>query len=161
MAVSSKAREVFSLQLLKDFRSLITGEEEERVVGANPEDRFFVGKLITLNNGMEANQDLSSKSFIQSIGADFYIANSEMDRATIDVYPVGDFYYRVYPSLEEQQKALLDEINKRSDIVYHSFAEVKDAYLQGLNELNEYAIPLIPVFQKVRVHAEDFFLRAV
>ncbi len=158
MAVSDKTREIFSRQLLKDFRSLITGEDVERVVGENPEDRFFVGKLISLRNGMEENQNLTSKSFIQSIGADFYVANSELNRAVLDIYPIGDFYYRVYPTLEEQRTALLNEINKRSDIKYSSYAEVMEASLRENSGLDDYAIALTPVFQKVRIHAEEFCL---
>ena len=74
MNIPRKSRELFAAKILSDFRSSITGNEEFRIVNANPEDKFFVGKLISTHNGDDTTSAITSKSFIKSVGFDFYIS---------------------------------------------------------------------------------------
>ena len=93
----SVAREKLASQILKDFKDRITGAQEAPVVGDNPENLFFVGKLLTKDDNVDS---YGSDVFIESVGADFYIAEKQFYEAKITVFPRGEFYYRCYPTLE-------------------------------------------------------------
>lgn len=63
--------------ILAEFKNKITGATDEPVVGDNPENKFFVGKLLTKNSN--DNDGYSSDIFIESVGTDFYVAKSEIE----------------------------------------------------------------------------------
>lgn len=152
----AKAREKFAFQILDEFKGRITGDNEDVIVGENPENKFFVGKLLSNKNDTSSNY--SSDVFIESVGADFYVDKSEFETAQIKVYPKGDFYYRAYPTLEQQRKALLDEINETSseEQQYSDFEEVIRAYKEDNNKFQKVKIKLIPVYKKVRIHSTNY-----
>ena len=106
----SVAREKLAGAILAEFKRKITGATDEPVVGDNPENKFFVGKLLTKDT--DTSSGYSSDVFIESVGADFYIDQSEIKKAEITVFPRGEFYYRCYPTLEQQRAALLEEANE-------------------------------------------------
>ena len=85
----SVAREKLAEAILKDFKDKVTGATDTPVVGENPENIFFVGKLLT--NGSESNSNYSSDVFIESVGMDFYINKDDPDkfrRLKIKLVPV-------------------------------------------------------------------------
>lgn len=149
-----KARQLLSTEILHNFVGRITGANLSRIVGKNPENELLVGKLMSTRD--EENDPKSSKTFIDSIGLDFYIDRSEIDRAEVTLYPEGDFYYRVLPSLEEQRDAFIDEVNKsQNEIVYKSFDEIVRSFEENPEPFQQYKIPLIPVYKKVSIDPED------
>lgn len=75
----SKAREMLAGQILEDFKGKITGNKIDYVVGDNPENIFFVGKL--LSNKDDGGSGYSSDVFIESVGADFYIVDEQFESA--------------------------------------------------------------------------------
>lgn len=152
----AKAREKLALQILDEFKGKITGDSEDIVIGENPENKFFVGKL--LSNKNDNSNNYSSDVFIESVGADFYIDKSEFETAKIKIYPKGDFYYRAYPTLEQQRKALLDEINETSseDQQYSDFEEVIRAYKADSSKFQKVKIKLVPVYKKVQIHSTNY-----
>ena len=88
MAVSKDNRNkaIFVKQILNDFKKKVTGEDENRVIGINPEDKFFVGKLSTIE---EKNDMNSSKTFITQLGVDFLVKNVDLDNITLDISTRG------------------------------------------------------------------------
>ena len=88
-----KSRQLLSTAILQNFVGRITGAGLDRIVGSNPENVLLVGKLMSTNDADGQNIN-SSKTFIESIGVDFYVAEKEMDNAVIKLFPQGDFYYR-------------------------------------------------------------------
>ena len=86
----AKARKVLAERILEDFKDKITGATNEPVIGDNPENLFFVGKLLTKEDG--ASSVYSSDAFIESVGADFYINENQFSSAEVDVTPRGEFY---------------------------------------------------------------------
>ena len=156
MNIPRKSRELFAAKILSDFRSSITGNEEFRIVNANPEDKFFVGKLISTHNGDDTTSAITSKSFIKSVGFDFYISKDELEHAVFKIYPQGDFYYRVYPTLEEEQAALLKEYNSRTVNKISSFADFAAFYEHNKGELAGVTVPIIPVYKKLQIHEDNF-----
>lgn len=73
--ILSTAREKLASKILEDFKGKITGDISDTVVGDNPENIFFVGKL--LSNQESKDNVYSSDVFIESVGADFYISEQD------------------------------------------------------------------------------------
>ena len=145
-----RARQLLSKEILNSFIGRITGTGVDRIAGDNPENVLLVGKLMSVND--EDNQNAhSSKTFIESIGVDFYVAAEEIASAEVVLFPQGDFFYRALPNLEEQQDALLKEINNSSTEQYKSFDEIKAAYNENPSRFNTYKVKLTPVYKKVSI----------
>lgn len=144
-----KSRQLLSTAILQNFVGRITGAGLDRIVGSNPENVLLVGKLMSTNDADGQNIN-SSKTFIESIGVDFYVAEKEMDNAVIKLFPQGDFYYRVVPTIEEQRAAMIREINEsRNDNEFKSFEDVEDAYKTNPASFSNYQIRLVPVYKKI------------
>lgn len=152
------AREKLTEQLLEDFKSEITGSHLDRVKGLNPEEAFFVGKLMSINDEDGKNKVFSSKTFIESISVDFYVSEYQISDAVIKVYPQGDFYYRVYPTVEEQREHIIRNVYEMTNVQYSSYEELLEAYRQDSQKFVNTEIKLLPVYKKVSVHKDQFFL---
>lgn len=144
-----KSRQLLSTAILQNFVGRITGAGLDRIVGNNPENVLLVGKLMSTNDADGQNTN-SSKTFIESIGVDFYVAEKEMDNAVIKLFPQGDFYYRAVPTIEEQRTAMIREINEsRDENEFKSFEDVVDAYKTNPASFSNYQIRLVPVYKKI------------
>ena len=144
-----KSRQLLSTAILQNFVGRITGAGLDRIVGSNPENVLLVGKLMSTNDADGQNIN-SSKTFIESIGVDFYVAEKEMDNAVIKLFPQGDFYYRAVPTIEEQRAAMIREINEsRNENEFKSFEDVEDAYKTNPASFSNYQIRLVPVYKKI------------
>lgn len=144
-----KSRQLLSTAILHNFVGRITGSGLDRIVGSNPENVLLVGKLMPTNDADGQNTN-SSKTFIASIGVDFYVAEKEMDNAIIKLFPQGDFYYRAVPTIEEQRSAMIREINEsRNENAFKSFEDVVNAYKTNPASFSNYQIRLVPVYKKI------------
>ena len=152
----SIAREKLAERILEEFKNKITGATDEPVIGDNPENKFFVGKLLT--KGSNANSDKSSDVFIESVGADFYIEQSDFEKAQITVFPRGEFYYRCYPTLEHQRAAMLEEANSFSSEPFDSFESLFSACEAYPEEYKYLKTKLVPVYKKLSIASRDFFV---
>lgn len=150
------AREKLAIDILENFKGKITGDHTDYIVGENPENRYFVGKLLPVNSG--SSSSFGSDVFIESIGTDFYVKATEFPNAVIKVYPQGDFYYRAYPTLEQQRAALLERINDSVEKPYADFDEVIKAYNENPAAFQKAKEKLIPVYKKVKIHRTDYYL---
>ena len=140
----NRAREVLAGKILEDFRGKITGDYSPICVGENPENRYFVGKLLPVSESQTSS--FGSDVFIESIGMDFYVDEDEIADAAIKVYPRGDFYYRAYPTFEQQRAAFLDEINDSEEIPFDDFDALIKAYKDNPSAFEKRKTKLIPVF---------------
>ena len=145
----SVAREKLAGAILAEFKRKITGATDEPVVGDNPENKFFVGKLLTKDT--DTSSGYSSDVFIESVGADFYIDQSEIKKAEITVFPRGEFYYRCYPTLEQQRAALLEEANELSNETIETFEDLIKADVDDPETFKKLKIKLVPVYKKVSI----------
>ena len=151
-----KAHEIITKQLLEDFKHEITGEKISRVVGHNPEESFFVGKLMSIHDDDSKNKAFSSKTFIESISVDFYVKEEEIKDAIVNIYPRGDFYYRVYPSLEEQQEAIIKSVFQTTGLEYADFDALSKDYLSNPSRFAKTEVKLLPVYKKISIESNDF-----
>lgn len=144
-----KSRQLLSTAILQNFVGRITGAGLDRIIGSNPENILLVGKLMSTNDAEGQNHN-SSKTFIESIGVDFYVSENDINGAIIKLFPQGDFYYRALPTIEEQRAAMLREINESSDgNAFETFEDVAAAYKINSSTFSNYQIKLIPVYKKV------------
>ena len=152
----SIAREKLAGAILAEFKDKITGAADEPVVGDNPENKFFVGKLLTKDS--DANSGYSSDVFIESVGADFYIDQSEIQSAEITVFPRGEFYYRCYPTLEQQRAAMLEEANEMATEPFSTFEELAKADAEDPEKFKKVKRKLVPVYKKISIASENLFV---
>lgn len=146
----SVAREKLAARILSDFRGKITGDYSDICVGENPENRYFVGKLLPLSDGQTTS--FGSDVFIESMGADFYIEENEIGAASLRIKPRGDFYYRAYPTLEQQQDAFLADYNNSTEAPFTDFASLVAAYTVDPSICAKAKTKLVPVYKKVKIH---------
>ena len=87
--VKSTARELLAKDILQGFKGKITGDNADFIVGENPENRYFVGKLLPVSDSQTSSW--GSDVFIESIGSDFYIAKDEIETAKLTIHPKSQF----------------------------------------------------------------------
>ena len=154
-SVKSTARELLAKEILRGFKGKITGDNADYIIGENPENRYFVGKLLPVGDSQTSTW--SSDVFIESIGSDFYISKDEIETAHLTIYPRGDFYYRAYPTLKQQRTAMLQKANELFEIGFANFDELVSKYREDPSAFSKIKEKLIPVYKKVQLH-EDFFM---
>lgn len=154
--VKSIAREKLAADILCGFKGKITGDNSDYIVGENPENRYFVGKLLPVSDSQTSSW--GSDVFIESIGADFYIAQDEIEAAQLIVYPKGDFYYRAYPTLEQQREAMLKRANELFDKNFASFDALFEQYSADPASFSKVKEKLVPVYKKVQIHKSNISL---
>ena len=147
MNVLDIAREKLADQILSDFKSKITGENENIVIDENPENCFFVGKLLTNDN---ENNERSSEVLIDSLGTDFYVSGDDFNNAKLNIQICGDFYHRLYPSLSQQRTAFLNEANNSA--TYKDFEELIEARKSNAT-INEITVGLVPIYKRISVNS--------
>ena len=143
------ARAILSGEILKQFEGRITGEGVEEQVGKSPENAFYVGKLMSVQDDDNKNNNFSSKTFIDSLGVEFYIDETEINTASVTIYPQGCFYYRVYPKLDDQRDALVKSVNSTKGTTFKDFAELEAAWKANKSAYQEMGINLVSAFRKV------------
>ena len=155
-----QAHEIFASRLLDDFVDEITGRNIDRVVvmkqSDSPEEKFFVGKLLSINEDDSSNKAYSSKTFIQSMGVDFFIDEKDVSCAKINVFPKGEFYYRAYPTLEEQRMYVMRKVYENTGREYKSYNDLLADYNKDPNEFVNTEIKLVPVYKKLPIENENF-----
>lgn len=154
--VKSIARELLAKDILQGFKGKITGDNADYIVGENPENRYFVGKLLPVSDSQTSSW--GSDVFIESIGADFYVTKEEIECARLTVHPKGDFYYRAYPTLEQQRTAMLKRANELFETSFSSFDEIIEQYKEEPSAFTKLKEKLVPVYKKVQIHHSDFTL---
>lgn len=156
----ANAREKLASAILEDFKGRITGDSVPFIIGENPENRFFVGKLSP--GAEERDKGFGSDVRISSIGVDFNIHEKDYRMAKLIVYPRGDFYYRAYPTLEQQRKVFLEYVNNvinDTSQQYDTFEKLIEDYNNGSEKLQQAHIKLVPVYKKVSLYDENNYIK--
>jgi hypothetical protein len=140
------AREKLADRILEDFKEKITGKNQNYVINENPENCFFVGKLLTTEDD---NNSYSSDVLIDSLGADFYVSENDFSNAKISIQICGDFYHRLYPSLSQQREAFLEEVKNSTE--YSDFDSLLEARKTNPS-IDTVSANLVPVYKKVSIN---------
>ena len=142
-------REVLAKNISKRFIAAISGNDKHQIVKYNPEDRIYVGKLSPQNK----ESDFSSSILIKQIGVEFRIPAVDIDTAILKIYPQGNFFFRVIPTLSQQQDYFLEDFNLVFKKQYKSFGELVAAYYAGelTSEMKKHKVQLLPVYEKIAI----------
>lgn len=151
-------RELLAKEIVNRFISAISGTNCDQIVKYNPNDRIYVGKL----SPKSASDSFSSSVLIKQISMDFRIPKSDLECAELDIYPQGNFFFRVIPTLEQQREAFLaDFLVTFKDQKADNFDEIASLYKLSKMpaEMAEYKVQLLPVYRKIAIDRKQDFLR--
>ena len=151
-------RDILAHEIVNRFISAISGTEEKQIIKYNPNDRIYVGKL----SPQSSSDSFSSNVLIKQISVDFRIKQKDIAIAEIEIYPQGNFFYRVLPSFEQQRCFFLEDFVAtftESNII--SFEDlIKNAESNELSEeMKHHRVALLPVYEKIAIDDCDRCLR--
>ena len=139
-----RAHAAFCRRLMDDFCGEITGRNVDCLVGVHPQDRFLVGMLSPYEEALETSTN-SSSVIVSQIGIDFFLEESDIRTATLQILPAGDLFYRVVPKLEHQRQAFL----KEPELIGHSFENIAEFAVEDVQRGK--GIKPVAVYQKTKL----------
>lgn len=151
-------RGVLAKNIIDRFVSAVSGTDKEQWLFYNPEDRIYVGKL----SPQSAEDRFSSSVLIKQISVDFRIPKKDIDVAEMKIYPQGNFFFRVLPSLEQQRvfflKNLISTFNPETK--FADFTSLSEAYSAGklTKEMQAHKVQLLPVYEKIAIDREKVYI---
>lgn len=149
-------REILASNIAQRFINKISGNDKKQILEYNPEDRIYVGKL----SPQCANEDspFGSSVLIKQISLEFNIPAADIDTAMLKIYPQGNFFFRVIPTLEQQQTYFLKDFNLVFERKFATFKELLEAYCsEEFNaEMKAHKVQLLPVYEKISIKETIF-----
>ena len=142
-------REILAKNISERFINAISGNDKAQILEYNPEDRIHVGKL----SPQSKEDSFSSSVLIKQISVVFRIPKKDVDVAKLNIYPQGNFFFRVVPTLAQQKEYFLKDFNSVFKSNYQNFEEFVAAYDSGAltQEMMKHKIQLLPVYEKIAV----------
>lgn len=113
MTLSNYVRERFLFHVFDEIGDRATGKKEYRVYDEKPSRKFFVGNLSPQKDLTEISKVITKTSPFE-FGLEVLIEKEAIPLSKIKIIPEGAFYYRVFPTLEEQ----IDFNNKQKEGLY-------------------------------------------
>ena len=89
-----KNRELLAKEIVERFIASISGTKVDTIIGYNPNDRIYVGKL----SPQSASDTFSSSVLIKQIGVNFRVSKTDIENIELDIFPQGNFFFRVIPT---------------------------------------------------------------
>ena len=130
----SNNREVLAQEIVKRFIASISGTYKNTIVGRNPNECIYVGKL----SPQSSSDSISSSVLIKQISIDFRIPASDIENASLDITPQGNFFYRIVPTYEQQKEAFFRDYSAtftESEVVdFEDMSESLSIMDLGLND---------------------------
>lgn len=148
-------REILASNIIDRFVAAISGTDKKQCLFNSPEDRIFVGKL----SPQSAEDSFSSSVLIKQISVDFRIPKKDIGTAELQIYPQGNFFFRVLPNLEQQREFFLKNFIStfKPDPLLADFAALADAYKAGTltQEMQAHKVQLLPVYEKIAIDRDE------
>ncbi|WP_246943470.1 helicase-related protein [Bacillus pinisoli] len=137
---------LFMNRVLEDFCDEIKGTNKYKIIDNHPEEEILVGKLSPIHN--QQNDENTSTTNISRIGMDFFITEETFINSTFNIKPKGEFYYRVFPTLEEQREYMLKQARNHFNKEFSTYNELVDfIQIDG----KEYSQEVVSVFKKLSI----------
>ncbi|MDD4590636.1 MAG: helicase-related protein [Parabacteroides sp.] len=153
-------REVLANNIVDRFVKAISGTDKEQWLFNNPEDRIFIGKLSPQTK--EETDYSSSSIIIKQISIEFRIPKKDIDNAVLRIYPQGNFFFRVLPSLEQQREFFLKNLQSTFNLEtpFPDFSALAEAYNVGglQSEMKTHKVPLLPIYEKIAIDRANAFV---
>lgn len=151
-------REILANNIIDRFVAAVSGTDRDQWLANNPEDRIYVGKL----SPQSAEADFSSSVLIKQISVDFRIPKRDIESAILQVYPQGNFFFRVLPTLEQQRNFFLKNFiaTFNPEIPFADFNSLVEAYDAGTmsTEMCGHKVQFLPVYEKIAIDRDNAFL---
>lgn len=152
-----KNRELLAKEIVERFIASISGTKVDTIIGYNPNDRIYVGKL----SPQSASDTFSSSVLIKQIGVNFRVPKTDIENIELDIFPQGNFFFRVIPTYEQQRQAFFKDF-------VATFAELKIATFEDLiaqkqagnlsKEMLGHKVSLLPIYKKIAIDRNQVFL---
>ena len=150
-------RELLAREIVDRFVASISGTHKDIIIKDNPNDRIYVGKL----SPQSSSDAFSSSVLIKQISINFRIAKTEINDAELDIYPQGNFFFRILPSYEEQKEAFLKDFlatfTEKNITSFEELIAQKEAG-QLSKEMQAHKVQLLPVYKKISIDRDNVFL---
>lgn len=150
-------RELLAREIVNRFVASISGTHADTIVKYDPNDRIYVGKL----SPQSSSDSLSSSVLIKQISVNFRILKEDISSAELDIYPQGNFFFRILPTFEQQREAFLkDFLVTFTDKNVASFEELLSQQKNGqlTKEMMAHKVQLLPIYKKIAIDREKVFL---
>lgn len=148
-------REILANNIIDRFVAAVSGTDKEQWLFNSPDDRIYVGKL----SPHSAEDNFSSSVLIKQISVDFRIPKKDMGVAELQIYPQGNFFFRVLPTLDQQRefflKNLISTFNPETEFV--DFAALAEMFNNGALtvEMQAHKVQLLPVYEKIAIDRDS------
>lgn len=140
-----KNKMIFMNHVVDQYTSKIQGIDKNKIINNHPEDEILVGKLSPEYITDDPN---SSSVDINRLGMDFFIDEETFKNGSLIIKPIGEFYYRVNPTLDEQRRFFLEEAKISFNKDFKSLTELA-AFLKS--EKMTFSKEILPVFKKLSI----------
>jgi hypothetical protein len=150
-------REILANNIMARFVDAVSGTDKEQWLADSPEDRIFVGKL----SPQSAEDSFSSSVLIKQISVDFRIPKKDIETAALHIFPQGNFFFRVLPTLEQQRTFFLKNFKSTfTELGLENFSVLADAFVTGklTSEMSAHRVQLLPVYEKIAIDRENAFV---
>lgn len=145
---------LFAEKILSDFIDNITGRNKTKIIGENPDESFFVGKLSSIDDVIE-NKDMNSNVKVNQMSIDFFIKKEEYSDSKLNIKIRGELYYRILPTYDEQREFYLKELNKKTnEMDFNEISEAISYFEDNRNNrqiMNLSKCSLLPIYNKLAI----------
>ena len=151
-------RDLLAKEIVKRFVASISGTDEEQIVQYNPNDRIYVGKL----SPQSESDTFSSNVLIKQISVDFRIKKEDINAAELEIYPQGNFFYRVLPTYEQQKKYYYADFAATfTDSGILDFDGLLKRYIDKelTKEMSTHKVSLLPIYEKIAIDRNDRYIK--
>ncbi len=150
-------RELLAREIVDRFVASISGTHLDTIVNQDPNACIYVGKL----SPKSESDTFSSSVLIKQISVNFQVSKSDIENVKLDIYPQGNFFFRIIPTFIEQRDAFLkDFLSTFTDAEVNSFDDLVDQKLAGKlrKEMLEHKVRLLPIYQKIAIDRNQVYL---
>ena len=150
-------RELLAREIVDRFVASISGTKVDTIIGYNPNDRIYVGKL----SPQSESDTFSSSVLIKQIGVNFRVPKANIENIELDIFPQGNFFFRIIPTYEQQKQAFLK--NFLTTFTEQKIATFEDLVAQKqagnlTKEMLEHKVQLLPIYKKIAIDRDQIFL---
>ena len=150
-------REILATNIIDRFVAAVSGTDKEQWLFNSPEDRIYVGKL----SPQSAENSFSSSVLIKQISIDFRIPKKDINNAVLQIFPQGNFFFRVFPTLEQQRTFFLKNlISTFTEFQFADFTALAEAFSTDklTVEMQAHKVQLLPVYEKIAIDRDNTFV---
>lgn len=150
-------RELLAREIVNRFVASISGTQVDTIVNYDPNDRIYVGKL----SPKSESDSFSSSVLIKQISVNFRVLKTDIDNVELDIYPQGNFFFRIVPTYEEQKQAFLNDFlatfTETNADSFDSLVFLKNSGSLS-KEMLEYKVQLLPIYRKIAIDRDQVYL---